>query len=79
MKYLFVLLTMASITAFAQQKKPQQKNKTKVNLANKVDPVCQMKVDETVKDTLHYKHKVYGFCSAHCKSTVKKNPSKYIK
>ena len=42
------------------------------------DPVCGMKVDlgtTTLKST--YQGKIYGFCSAECKTTFDKNPLQY--
>ncbi|MBL7826787.1 MAG: YHS domain-containing protein, partial [Saprospiraceae bacterium] len=49
------------------------------SLANTVDPICDMKLKETVKDTAHYQGKVYGFCSASCVETFKEDPAKYAK
>lgn len=42
------------------------------------DPVCNMKVDDTKGDTLHYKGHIFGFCSAHCKASFRKNPDSYL-
>ncbi|MGP1500638.1 YHS domain-containing protein [Bergeyella cardium] len=56
------------------QKKPDLTN---VKVVNEIDPICQMKTAEHLKDTLHYKGDVYGFCSAHCKAEFKKDPEKY--
>jgi len=38
------------------------------------DPICGMMADDTKKDTVHYKNKVYAFCSKHCKTEFVKNP-----
>jgi YHS domain-containing protein len=38
------------------------------------DPICGMMADDTKKDTVHYKNKVYAFCSKHCKEKFVKNP-----
>jgi YHS domain-containing protein len=38
------------------------------------DPICGMMADDTKKDTVHYKKKVYAFCSKHCKEEFVKNP-----
>lgn len=38
------------------------------------DPICGMMADDTKKDTVHYKNKVYAFCSKHCKEEFVKNP-----
>ena len=45
--------------------------------ASHTDPICEMDVEETVEDTVHYQGKVYGFCSAHCKGKFQENPGKY--
>ena len=42
------------------------------------DLVCEMSVDPTVEDTLHYNGKVYGFCGGHCKEKFQENPAKYV-
>lgn len=42
------------------------------------DPVCGMMADDTKKDTVHYKSKVYAFCSKYCKEEFAKNPSAHI-
>jgi YHS domain-containing protein len=42
------------------------------------DVVCEMKVDQTVEDTVHYAGKVFGFCGASCKETFQENPGKYV-
>jgi YHS domain-containing protein len=43
----------------------------------KKDLVCGMPISAGVSDTLHYKDKVYGFCSKECKDEFVKNPSAY--
>jgi|688.fasta_scaffold539365_2 YHS domain-containing protein len=45
--------------------------------ATELDLVCEMKVDKTVEDTVHFKGKVYGFCNTGCKETFLENPGKY--
>lgn len=45
--------------------------------AGNTDLVCEMSVDQTVEDTVHYKGKIYGFCGGHCKETFQENPAKY--
>ena len=42
------------------------------------DVVCEMKIDQTVEDTLHYSGKVYGFCGTSCKEKFQENPAKYV-
>lgn len=44
----------------------------------KKDLVCGMPTSAGVSDTLHYKDKVYGFCSKECKDEFVKNPSAYL-
>ena len=44
------------------------------------DLVCGMTVDEKkAKFTSNHMGKTYYFCSANCKTTFDKNPSKYVK
>ncbi len=43
-------------------------------LDNKKDPTCGMPVSAGISDTVHYKDKVIGFCSAECKAEFAKNP-----
>lgn len=42
------------------------------------DPICGMMADDTKKDTVHYKSKVYAFCSKHCKTEFVKDPEAHI-
>lgn len=42
------------------------------------DPVCEMKVDQTAADTVHYGGKIYGFCGPSCKESFQENPAKYV-
>lgn len=42
------------------------------------DLVCGMPVKAGVADTVHYKGKVYGFCSSECKKEFSKNPTTYL-
>lgn len=48
-----------------------------VKVDNEIDPICEMTTADHLNDTLHYKEKIYGFCSSHCKKEFKKNPEKY--
>ena len=41
---------------------------------NKKDPNCGMPVTAGIADTVHYKGKVYGFCSDECRDAFLKNP-----
>ncbi len=42
------------------------------------DLVCEMKIDQSVEDTLHYSGKIYGFCNISCKEKFQENPAKYV-
>ena len=42
------------------------------------DPICGMMADDTKKDTVHYKHAVYAFCSKYCKEEFVKNPAAHV-
>lgn len=46
---------------------------------NKMDLACGMPLTAGIKDTCHYKGKVYGFCSTECKEAFLKNPAIAIK
>jgi YHS domain-containing protein len=54
------------------------KNLENIKVVNTVDPICQMETAGFTKDTITYKNKVYGFCSAYCKDEFKKDPEKYV-
>jgi len=45
---------------------------------NKKDLVCYMPLSAGIGDTLHYKGKLYGFCSRECKEEFLKNPAAYV-
>ncbi|MBX9779683.1 MAG: DJ-1/PfpI family protein [Chitinophagaceae bacterium] len=45
---------------------------------NAKDFVCGMPVKAGVSDTVHYKGKVFGFCSKECKDEFLKTPSNYL-
>jgi YHS domain-containing protein len=40
----------------------------------KNDPSCGMPLSAGIGDTVHYKGKVYGFCSDECRDIFLKNP-----
>ncbi len=44
----------------------------------KKDLVCGMPNSAGISDTLHYKDKVYGFCSKECKDEFVKTPAAYL-
>ncbi len=46
---------------------------------NRKDPNCGMPVTAGIEDTVHYKGKVYGFCSEECKAAFLKNPVELAK
>jgi YHS domain-containing protein len=57
-------------------------SKTKFTAAmvdNKKDPNCGMPVTAGIADTVHYKGKVYGFCSDECRDAFLKNPDALVK
>ncbi len=43
-----------------------------------VDPVCGMKVDESVGIKAEFGGKTYYFCSHHCKQSFEREPEKYV-
>jgi YHS domain-containing protein len=45
--------------------------------ATNLDLVCEMKIKQTVEDTVHYNGKIYGFCNPGCKEKFLENPVKY--
>lgn len=45
--------------------------------AGNTDPVCNMAIDQTTEDTVHYNGKIYGFCNPHCKDKFKEEPAAY--
>ncbi len=49
----------------------------KIKIDNGRDPVCGMSLSAGYADTTAYKGKVFGFCSAMCKTGFKKNPASY--
>ena len=46
---------------------------------NKQDPSCGMPLTAGIGDTVHFKGKVYGFCSDECKQIFLKNPDSLSK
>ena len=45
---------------------------------NLKDPACGMPLTAGVEDTVHFKGKLYGFCSKECKDTFLKAPNAYL-
>ena len=74
------LLSCAQEAPKVKHKKSMSSSKENiknVKVVNAEDPICHMKTAEFLKDTVVYKNKTYGFCSAYCKDEFKKNPEKY--
>ena len=46
---------------------------------SKKDLSCGMPVSAGVADTVHYKGKLYGFCSTECKEDFLKDPEAHLK
>ena len=90
MKFKTFFLAFLTILAFnACQQNAKNESKTSatptaavtiggLTWAGDTDPICEMKVDQTVTDTAHYNGKLYGFCSESCKESFKENPAKYV-
>lgn len=69
-----------ALTACKQEQTTGMKagnNLERVAVANKEDPVCLMKTDNSLHDTLVISGSVYGFCSADCKEKFRKQPEAY--
>lgn len=87
-KVILTALLSVSLMACAQETPKVKHKKAKiatkadakpVKFANATDPICNMPTEADMKDTVVYKNKTYGFCSAYCKDEFKKNPEKYVK
>ncbi len=55
-----------------------QSTSAKIKIDNEKDPVCGMSLSAGCADTLNYKGKVIGFCSAMCKKSFITNPVSYL-
>lgn len=53
-------------------------NFTGINFASKMDLACGMLLTAGIKDTAHYKGKVYGFCSEDCKKEFLQTPEAFL-
>lgn len=92
-RWLLCVLTVIGVFAGACNEKPKVEmtavpgvrsdiSKPKFTAAmvdNKKDPNCGMPVTAGIADTVHYKGKVYGFCSDECKQAFLKNPVELTK
>ena len=84
-KILSVAAFVALLLPACQQNAPKTLSTTATTVsadalpwASNLDLVCEMKVDQTVEDTVHYKGKIYGFCSGSCKDKFLNNLADYI-
>jgi YHS domain-containing protein len=49
-----------------------------LSFANKKDLSCGMPLTAGIGDTVHYKGKLYGFCSKECKDAFLKDPESHL-
>ena len=56
-----------------------KKDFSKVIFASKKDLSCGMPLTAGLEDSVHYKGKIYGFCSPECKADFVKNAAAYVK
>jgi YHS domain-containing protein len=63
-----------SITTTPGAAPPPKPNFKALTFDYKKDPACGMPLTAGVEDTLHYKGKLYGFCSKECKEAFLQNP-----
>lgn len=47
-------------------------------LANTIDPICDMDLEEQVRFTVKHDGKEYGFCASYCAEEFQKDPKKFI-
>jgi YHS domain-containing protein len=50
----------------------------RAELANTVDPICEMQLEEQVAFTAVHAGKKYGFCSSYCSKEFEKDTPKYL-
>ena len=83
--FLLLIIPILLMACSEKQAKVNEQKLTapKYNLSmvdSDVDPYCGMKLTEkSIQDTVHFKGKVYGFCSSVCVSNFRNNPDTYIK
>jgi len=90
MKYIWLLLSIVLFIAVGCQKESKEAatkqapatqalDITADMLAITVDPNCGMDLRKAaIKDTTVYQGKLYGFCSAGCKTAFLKNPEEKL-
>ena len=81
-KAFFLVTFVTLLLAACQQSTPKTPSATTASSetlpwATDIDLVCEMKVDKTTEDTVHYNGKIYGFCNPGCKEKFQENPTKY--
>lgn len=81
---IFTFLCAVVGATSCQQNNPQKPTESTASAsaetlpwATDIDLVCEMKVDKTADDTVHYNGKIYGFCNPHCKEQFQENPTKF--
>lgn len=50
----------------------------RTELANTIDPICDMQLEEQVAFTSVHAGKKYGFCSSYCSKEFEKDTPKYL-
>lgn len=48
------------------------------SLANTIDPICDMALEEKVQHTAKHDGKTYGFCSDYCAKEFAKDPKTFL-
>ena len=56
-----------------------KKDFSHVNFAARKDLSCGMPLTAGLEDSVHYRGKIYGFCSPECKADFVKNAATYVK
>lgn len=80
--FLLILLYLAACKKSAPKPGSNMQTTPPVQMGSLIwagdkDVVCGMTIDPSTEDTLHYTHKVYGFCSSSCKEKFQNAPAKY--
>lgn len=80
----FFVFAGCNSSSTADSSKGEMKADNKLNvtpdqLAVKLDPVCQMSMEQSpIADTMTYKGNLYGFCHSGCKEEFKADPEKFL-